>query len=309
MTLLIDGMFSGQLAIHASGDRVDAHPAHVIWDRITGFGSGMEPQPIWFTDGSMALAEAWHGLGEGHTTVGLLLEPPHLHPENFEQARRLLNEGHLHYLFTHQPDSFIGCLNRDRVHTYPLGGTRIHESDWRPTAGPYGRDREQTPNRVAAIVSEKRALPGHILRHEVVERFNGRAGFEVYGPGYVALPRNSWGHDSKIPALRDATFALAIEALDTGVLISEHTLDCFLTGTIPIYWGSEEALKRCGFDRHGMIIASDREELTMAVQYALDHGEALYEETYTFRVFNWIVAHEFVSTEDWLWRKYPELFR
>lgn len=291
-------MFSGQLAIHASGDRVGARPAHVVWQRIEGFSNSLRPQPIWFTDGSMALAERWHELGPGHTTIGLLLEPPELHPENTKQARRLLNDGNLDVLFTHQPQVFAENANRHRVKTYPLGGTRIHENDWRLEHG--------KEHRVIAIVSEKRALPGHLLRHEVASFFRGE--IEVYGPEHVTLPRNAWGHDSKIEVFRRADFALAIEAVNTGVILSEHTLDCFLTGTMPIFWGPPNAIAQHGFDPAGIIYAEDRDELFKAVRYALAYGRELLRETIGSRTYNFIHAHDFVSPEDWLWRQYPELF-
>lgn len=301
MTAITDSLFKPNLAIHANGDRHGFQPAHVKWNR--NWWDDSEDRPIaglrnlWYTDGHTPDFSTTPNSRRRIKTVGLLLEPPDIHPENYRAAEQALDEGHLDLLFTHQPEWFVNWHNA--VPPYPLGGTMIHESDWRIW--------EKLPL-VTAVASSKSGLPGHWLRHEVIAAFQGTEGFHAFGPRYKPVPLNAAGFYHKLPALQTAAYSLAIEPVDTGLVLSEHVLDCFLTGTVPIYWGPPDALRYWGFDELGVMRARRKEGLLLATELALASGMQGYEERRGAIERNFIRAHEFTSPEDWLWRNYPELF-
>lgn len=298
MTLLISGALSGAKAIHANGDRVGFSPRHVRWEVVGGFSSGLPVgTPVWFAPahGLMAPAHA-----NGYKTVCILLEPPQLHPEDYQHANDLLWMDALDVLYTSHPDAF---MPDQRVRAYPHGGTRIHPSDWRIW--------DKVGN-ISMVLSDKRSLPGHQLRHEVAEWFGSVvsvkpissdqprvAGFDIYGPSYRPIKH-------KVDALAPYRFSVAIENVNTGLWFTEALLDCFLTGTIPIYWGSRDALKHWGFDMLGIIHCTNLAALKQAVTTLATPG--YYEARLGAVERNFIKAHEYTCTEDWLWRHDPRLF-
>lgn len=303
MTALSDSLFKPRPAIHANGDRYNFRPAHVSWDRdwFEEFGPKDQVRNIWYTDGHVPHLPPDER--KGIVTIGLLLEPPDIHPENYRAAYSAMEKKHLDYLFTHQPHEFETLPQfgpgPGSVHVYPLGGTTIHESDWRIW--------EKKPA-VSGIASEKRGLDGHWLRHEVIFAFQGTKNFDAYGPNYTPVPLNDAGFYRKLWALQGYAYSLAIEPVNTGLVLSEHVLDCFLTGTVPIYWGPPNALRYWGFDELGVMRATRKEGIIRCVEMALSSGMEGYEARRAAIERNFIRAHEFTSTEDWLYRNYPEFF-
>lgn len=300
MTALSDRLFSPAPAIHANGDRWNARPAHVEWNRDWWDDERLAPIPgtrnIWYTDGHAPRIPKHER--PGITTIGLLLEPPGMHPENYKTAREALDNGMLDVLFTHQPQEFD---DSPAIAIYPLGGTTVHEADW--SCSPLGKRAC-----VSAIASSKRTLPGHILRHEIISDCKDIPGFDAYGPDYTPVPLNRKGFYAKAETcLKPYMYSVAIESVNTGYLLSEHVLDCFLTGTIPIYWGPPDALIYWGFDLNGVIVARDRETLSYAVK-KMFWGRSYYIDRLGAIERNFLRALNFVSTEDWLYSFNPELF-
>jgi hypothetical protein len=303
VTALADSLFKPNKAIHANGDRHEFTPMHVSWEREWWDEDTMRPKRdvmhLWQTDGHVSRVpsqERFHG----PKMIGLLLEPHDLHPENYRAVYRALAEDTMDMVFTHQPHELIGPeVDESKIRLYPLGGTMIHESDWRVTP--------KVP-RVSAIASNKRGLDGHALRHEVVAQLHGTKGFDAWGPEYVPIPLNAAGFYSKVAALQDYAFSIAIECVDTGYILSEHVLDCFLTGTVPIYWGPPDALKHWGFDERGVLRGKRSGALAFLANDALTQGLNLYESMLPSIRHNFIRAHEYTCPEDWLYRQHPELF-
>ena len=102
----------------------------------------------------------------------------------------------------------------------PIGGCWLHAQDWAiPT---------KTRN-LSIIASAKKSLPGHKLRHDIINRHQREIDF-VAGNGYHPI-------ELKIEALRDFRYSLCIENCRENFYFSEKIIDCFLSGTVPIYWG------------------------------------------------------------------------
>lgn len=114
---------------------------------------------------------------------------------------------------------------------------------------------------VSVIASDKAFLPGHVYRLNVLNTVKHKV--DVFGTVQKALfgveTRKSI---SKFEALKDYAFSIAIENLSHEVddyYFTEKIVDCFITGTVPIYYGCPNITKF--FDPKGILIFNNVEEL------------------------------------------------
>ena len=56
-------------------------------------------------------------------------------------------------------------------------------------------------------------------------------------------------------------FQVVIENGKYPEYVTEKFYDCIKLGTVPIYWGGEQALRKMGFDQEGIIFFDSVEEL------------------------------------------------
>ena len=105
---------------------------------------------------------------------------------------------------------------------------------------------------VSAIVSSKAFLPGHVKRLEFIKAIQTK--IDLFGRGMgKEIP-------SKIDALRDYMFSVAIENVSCDDnYFSEKIMDCFLTGTVPIYHGCTNIGEF--FDMRGILYFENQEQL------------------------------------------------
>jgi len=101
----------------------------------------------------------------------------------------------------------------------PLGGCWIDDFDW---------DIHNKTKNFSIIASGKRQHPGHKLRHQIIAGSGNN--IDVFGGGYNPL-------ENKITGLRDYRYHFCIENTKRDYWFTEKLIDCFVTGTIPIYWG------------------------------------------------------------------------
>ncbi len=99
----------------------------------------------------------------------------------------------------------------------PIGGCWIDESD---------RIIHEKTKDVSMIASSKSTTIGHKFRHEIIDRFKN---FDLYGFNNPI--------DKKITGLQDYRFSIVVENCKSDYYFTEKLIDCFVTGTIPIYWG------------------------------------------------------------------------
>lgn len=280
---LYDSIFMGQAALHASGDRKDFAPLNVVWERLGGFDG-----PVWFTDSNLRDAEhMWNGKPK----VAWLLEPRELHPENYAMAANYVCD--FDALVSHDHD-LLRAYREARPDgidvAAPSGGTRLHSSDWHV-------HQKRSPVLVSMVASPKRSLPGHELRHRIASK--ELPNVKTFGADYGGAIR-------KRDAVVDYPFSIAIENVKKHTWFTEALLDCFLTGTVPIYWGADNLLF-WGFDTRGVIAARDEHDIVRAADtVSLD----LYIDMLTSGAIyrNLVNALRFTCAEDYLFSVRPELF-
>ena len=98
------------------------------------------------------------------------------------------------------------------------------------------------------ITSNKKMTRLQKIRVETANSVK-KMGVDVYGKGFKEISRKEEG-------LCDYMYSIAIENKQTNSYFTEKILDCFATGTIPVYIGAKNIAKY--FDQRGIIIVKDR---------------------------------------------------
>ena len=103
---------------------------------------------------------------------------------------------------------------------------------------------------VSMISSNKNFTHGHQIRHHAINNLPHCV--DLYGRGFKEI-------ENKLEGLKDYCFSIAIENDNTNSWFTEKLLDCFLTCTIPIYWGSESVDNI--FNKDGIIRIKDLNDI------------------------------------------------
>jgi hypothetical protein len=139
---------------------------------------------------------------------------------------------------------------------------------------------------ISIISSWKNQTDGHKLRHSIISKYS--LYMDIYGNGYNPIQR-------KIEGLRDYRFSICVENTKQDYYFSEKIMDCFLSGTIPIYWGCPSIEKF--FNINGILCFNNIEQLSDIVNNC---DEKLYEKLLPYIKINFEKAHEYILTEDWV---------
>ena len=96
---------------------------------------------------------------------------------------------------------------------------------------------------LSMIASTKIMCKEHEYRQEVASQVHQKC--DLYGFGREKEIK------AKVDGLRDYRFSIAMENCCADTYFTEKILDCFLTGTVPIYWGTR---KICNiFNENGIV--------------------------------------------------------
>jgi hypothetical protein len=147
---------------------------------------------------------------------------------------------------------------------------------------------------VSFITSNKVMTEGHKVRLECAKLVHSKNynNVDFYGVGIREIK-------GKIEGLKDYRFSVAIENGIHDNYFTEKILDCFLTGTIPIYKGC----KNIGdfFDTQGFIIFDTAEELISILNNLTEED---YKSRLDFIKINFGKAKNYYYTNDILFNKY-----
>ena len=168
-----------------------------------------------------------------------IIEPPVINGENYINIVR--NKNNFKYIF-----SYIRNLENqiDNFVFVPHGGTWLKDDEF----SVYEKSKI-----VSCIFSWKNWNPYHNMRFRVFDRFKDTQLVDFYGSGC--------GKDLefKIDGLKDYMFSIVIENSIESDYFTEKLLDCFLSGTIPIYVGTKNTENY--FDTNGIIYFNGDEDL------------------------------------------------
>ena len=110
---------------------------------------------------------------------------------------------------------------------------------------------------ISMISSNKRMCEGHLKRLEWVEKIGDQV--DLYGRGFNEIAEKEEG-------LCDYMFSVAIENGEYETYFTEKLLDCFATGTIPVYLGAPDVGEHFNLD--GIIILSDEFDVSEDIYYS-----------------------------------------
>lgn len=216
--------------------------------------------------------------------VLLILEPPSINPEFYKFISLPQNYLKFNFILTYSDD--LVNLNKDKFIPYYFGGCWIYPNNWKIY--------KKTKN-ISVIASQKRITEGHKLRHLAIEKFKNKID-GVFGRGYEIL-------DYKLDGLKDYRYSIVIENEKEANMISEKVIDCFATGTIPIYCGTNKIFKH--FNQKGILYFNNIEELESQINITTEEYynsviDAVYE--------NLLSIEKLAVPENYLWDNFFKFF-
>jgi len=156
---------------------------------------------------------------------------------------------------------------------------------------------EKTKN-ISCVSSNKSFLKGHLVRLEMINHVLGSESknyFDMFGHGFQSI-------ETKLPAMRDYRFSITIENAYIPNYASEKISDCFLTGTIPIYYGCPNIGEY--FDINGIITFSTKEELENILKHLNENGEEEYLKRIDSVKTNFEIANKYTLSPNEHFRVY-----
>lgn len=212
-------------------------------------------------------------LNKSEIKIAWLLEPPVIDGLIYEYA----------YHNKHKFQKIL-TFSKELVNTgepfvyYPHGTTWIK---------PENRKIHSKSEMISMIASTKNSAPGHKLRHTCAQFFKDK--IHLMGNGYKSIP-------DKMEGLSPYKYHLTIENCQYDDYFTEKLLDCFYTGTIPIYWGCKNIENY--FDGKGIIQVNSIEEIN-------DTFKLLSEEDYEKRKEaiknNISIAEKYINLDKTIW--------
>jgi len=209
----------------------------IEWDRSNNY---TDEDIIIYTDNFITASRR-----NNKKDIAWLIEPQELCPEKYSYVK---NNYNLFYkIYSHDED----ILKLPNSVFIPYGGCWIDKKDFNI----YEKSRM-----ICMITSNKNFLTGHNLRMKCIERFKNK--FELFGNGYKQII-------SKIEVLKDFKFQIVIENSIKNFWFTEKLIDCFVTGTIPIYYGCSSIGNF--FDINGIIQFDSLDKLDEILNNISDH--------------------------------------
>ena len=146
---------------------------------------------------------------------------------------------------------------------------------------------------VSMIYSEKTWLFGHRLRHIIAKSLLPAMNYgkiDLFGRG-TTRPL-----ELKSQGTNDYMFQIAVESAKRQSYFSEKIYDCFVTGTVPIYWGAPNIGDF--FDERGIIVFHTPDELK---EILLSLDEEKYNSMLEYTNNNFEKVKEYLRPDDLLY--------
>jgi hypothetical protein len=226
-----------------------------------------------FTDGSI------HGVLNSNDKIKVcwLIEPRSINSSTYKFVKQ--DDNKFDYVLTY--DSELLAIS-DKYLFYPHGGCWLNDDDkqiFEKTKG------------CSIIASSKSQTDGHKLRHAVVSALGPK--IDTFGSGYIRV-------ENKITALKDYKFSIVIENSKQDDYFTEKLIDTLLTGTIPLYWGTDKINKYFT----NIPTFNTIEELELLLNYYSINDYPIDDIKNNFDK-----ALKYTIPEDFIYENYPHLFK
>lgn len=187
-------------------------------------------------------------------------------------------------IFTHYSEILHSFKNSRWI---PGGGIWLKRNEW----GIHEK------SKVCSIVSsDKEMCQLHLYRRILTQFLSDNKVCDCFGTHF--------GPDKNIPifdSLKDYAFSIIIENAFDELFFTEKLLNCFVSGTIPVYVGSKNI--DTVFDSEGIIHIEDlRPESVSEIVKELSLEE--YHKRIEAVKRNYVIAQQFEIMEDWIFLNY-----
>lgn len=202
-----------------------------------------------------------------------LVEPECVFPHSYNYIRS--NYSKFNKVLTHDKEVLDSVPNSVFV---PFGTTFIKNEDF----AVYSKTKL-----ISMVASGKNFTQGHYFRLSILNYARLRPDkIDLYGRQINPI-------DYKLDCLKDYMFSIAIENSKHDYWFTEKLLDCFLTGTIPIYWGCPSIDNF--FDRNGIICFDTQSDLEEIIK---NLSTEMYESKLESIRTNFESAKNYINTYD-----------
>jgi hypothetical protein len=211
--------------------------------------------------------------------IAWLIEPPQIFNYGYQNIHMV--EEYYDYIFTYNED----LLKRSSKYKKMYFG-----ACW---VTPENSKIHEKTKMVSIVASNKRWAPGHIFRHEVIDKLHKKYNFDLWGSGYNYFENVA---DERIKPFKDYRYNIVIENGRMSNYFTDKILDCFATGSIPIYWGDPKITEL--FDSRGFYTFTTIEELDEILEKISIED---YESKMTYIQENFKRFVEFASPDKWMY--------
>jgi hypothetical protein len=215
--------------------------------------------------------------------IAWLVEPPAICPTPYNWIKE--NHNKYEYVLTFSEELLLKGSN---FLYYPFGNTLLNEDEWNL----YEFDKNKL---ISMVMSNKNFTEGHNLRHKIKNNLNTNV--DLFGSGINGQ------YSPKIDSCKNYRFQIVIENSKYEYYFTEKILDCFLTGVIPIYWGSNKVIEH--FDKDGIIMFNSEQELFEIINNITIE---MYSEKFNSVKNNFNISKNYSYSEDWIYKHYNFLF-
>lgn len=143
---------------------------------------------------------------------------------------------------------------------------------------------------VSMIASNKKMCDEHLFRQEMIKKYSPKC--DHFGRGYKYIEKKEDG-------LKDYCFSIVMENATYPNMFTEKITDCFMTGTIPIYYG----ISNIGdfFDANGILILNDSFEIeTLSFDLYYEKIESVKK--------NLQLSLDLLTSEDYIYKNFIEQY-
>lgn len=165
------------------------------------------------------------------------LEPPEKNYKWLDPLDIIKNHQKFDLILARNPIIINNCPN---AHVFPFGGRMVESLKVEPK-----RDK------VSFLCGWKQELPGHSLRHSILNKNQFKSNMEL---------DFNYRIDKKHDIFKDSKYSIVIENTQHENYFTEKIVDCLMLKTIPIYWGCPNISHY--FNMNSLITFNNKKELT-----------------------------------------------
>jgi len=249
---------------------------YIEWER----GPEVVSDEVFFTDLCLNLAALPRY--KNRKRIALLIEPIVVNPSIYKFIE--LNSGLFDLILVHHKK----YLNIQNSKYYFFGGSWIDDKDWK-THDKY--------KMLSMIASNKNFTYGHQIRHDIAKEYKESGKMDLLGSGYKPL-------SFKIDGLKDYRYQVVVENCKEEGYHTEKIIDCFATGTIPIYYGGDSIVDF--FDKNGILSFNNLKELDIIINTVVSEEDYNNRKGAILNNFNNALSYK--CAEDYIYSSYFNKF-